>query len=96
MHRNSAVPSDDPLDQLVDRIADRLIIRLKSVLARPEPGEPKRAFRTAEVAELLSISDSEVRELVSHGEIDSIKIGRVRLVPASAIDAFITRKLADA
>jgi hypothetical protein len=37
-----------------------------------------------------------VRLLVADGELESIKVGCVRLVPASAIAAFIERKLAEA
>ena len=53
------------------------------------------AYRTPEAAELLSVSDSEVRALIAAGELDSIRVGRVRLVPASALEAFLERKLAE-
>jgi excisionase family DNA binding protein len=71
------------------------VARLRPLLADGEARPSKRAFRTPEVAELLSISDSEVRELIARGELDSITIGRIRLVPLSAIDEFITRKLGE-
>jgi excisionase family DNA binding protein len=74
-------------------LVDQVVARLRPVVNGDPPAPPKRAFRTPEVAELLSISDSEVRELVARGEIHSIKVGRVRLVPSSAIDRFIEEKL---
>lgn len=42
---------------------------------------------------MLSMSDSEVRELIARGELESIHVGRIHLVPLSAIDAFLERKL---
>jgi excisionase family DNA binding protein len=78
-------------------LVDQVVARLRPLLnADGEARPPKRAFRTPEVARLLSISDSEVRELVALGELESITIGRIRLVPLSAIDEFLERKLAAA
>ena len=37
----------------------------------------------------------QVRELMASGQLGSISIGRIRLVPLSAIDAFLERKLAE-
>jgi len=79
----------------LEPLIERIVARLQQVASIEVPPPPKRAFRAAEVAELLSISEREVRDLVVAGEIDSIRVGRIRLIPASAIDAFITRKLAE-
>ena len=86
-----------PLSVAIDLepLVDQVVARLRPLLADSEARPSKRAFRTPEVAELLSISDSEVRELIARGELDSITIGRIRLVPLSAIDEFITRKLGE-
>jgi excisionase family DNA binding protein len=80
----------------LEPLVDQVVARLRPLLTNSETRPAKRAFRTPEVAQLLSISDSEVRELVSRGELDSITIGRIRLVPLSAIDEFLQRKLAAA
>lgn len=90
-------PLPDGLNLAIDLepLVDQVVARLQPLLGDQRAGLRKRAFRTPEVAEMLSISDSEVRELVAAGEIDSIKVGRVRLVPLSAIDDFLKRKLAE-
>jgi excisionase family DNA binding protein len=97
--RLTAVPSTPlalaiDLEPLVDQVVARLRPLLESTGSR-SPTPAKRAYRTPEAAELLSISDSELRLLIAQGQIDSIHVGRVRLVPASALDAFIERKLAE-
>jgi excisionase family DNA binding protein len=99
-HRLTPVPTS-ALSVAIDLepLVDQLVARLRPLLnGQPTPDAArvqKRAYRTPEAAELLSISDSELRLLISQGQIDSIRVGRVRLVPASAIDAFIERKLAE-
>lgn len=81
----------------LEPLVDQVVARLRALpVQNGESRLPKRAYRTPEAAEILSLSDSEVRALVAAGELDSIKVGRVRLVPASAIEAFIERKLAEA
>jgi excisionase family DNA binding protein len=80
----------------LEPLVDQVVARLKAtgvVAGESEP--PKRAFRAPEVASMLSISEGEVRELMANGELRSIRIGRIRLVPLSAIDAFLERKLAE-
>jgi excisionase family DNA binding protein len=79
----------------LEPLIDEVVARLRLLLANSEARPHKRAFRTTEVAELLSISEREVRELVMSGDLDSIRLGRIRLVPLSAIDAFLERKLAE-
>jgi|SRR5215471_6726355 len=89
----TAAPRSLAID--LEPLVDQVVARLRPLLADRDGKPPKRAFRTAEVAEILSISEREVRELVMSGELDSIRLGRIRLVPLSAVDAFIERKLAD-
>jgi excisionase family DNA binding protein len=74
-------------------LVDQVVARLRPVVNGDPPAPPKRAFRIPEVAELLSLSAREVERLVAGGEIDSIRVGRVRLIPVSAIDRFIEHKL---
>ena len=80
------------LEPLVDQVIHRL--RASGAVGADSP-TPKRAFRAPEVADMLSISEGEVRELMASGQLGSIAIGRIRLVPLSAIDAFLARKLAE-
>ena len=44
----------------------------------------------------LSLGHTKVCELIADGDIKSIKIGRRRLIPRTAIEEFITRKLGGA
>lgn len=74
-------------------LVDQVVARLQPLLKNDDaPLEKKRAFRIPEVAELLSVSTREVERLVADGEIYSIRVGRVRLIPASAIDRFVEQK----
>lgn len=45
---------------------------------------------------LLSVGRSQVFELIARGELESVKIGRRRLVPREAIDTYIGRLRAEA
>ena len=83
------------IEPLVEQVLARLRPIFDGQAHTDETRTPKRAFRTPEAAQLLSLSDSEVRLLISQGELESIRVGRVRLVPASAIDRFLQRKLAE-
>jgi excisionase family DNA binding protein len=81
----------------LEPVVAALVERLAPLLARPvsgQPAEPKRAYRVPEAATLLSLSESEVRLLVSNNDLASIRVGRVVLVPASSLDAFIADRLA--
>jgi excisionase family DNA binding protein len=47
-----------------------------------------------EAAEQLHIGRTTARGLVKSGELHSVQIGRLRRVPASAVDAYAARLLA--
>ena len=55
----------------------------------------KLLFTVPEVARQLGLGRSLVYQLVMRGEIDSIKVGRARRVPAEALERFSEEKLAD-
>lgn len=55
--------------------------------------EGKQLFKVEEAARRLSLSRAFVYELVLKGHIVSIKIGRARRIPATALDEFIARQL---
>jgi excisionase family DNA binding protein len=48
-----------------------------------------------EAARRVGVGRSQMYRLVAGGEIDSIKIGRRRIIPESAIQDFLDRKLAE-
>jgi excisionase family DNA binding protein len=97
MPRHSALPDEvDPFDRLLDRLADKIAIRLRLDNKDQEARPPRRAFRMSEVGELISVSEREVYVLIKQGELHAIRVGRLVLVPSSAIDEFLKRKLAEA
>ncbi len=44
-----------------------------------------------ETAERLGIGETLTRDLIYRGELESVKIGKRRLVPSEAIDSYIER-----
>ena len=44
-----------------------------------------------EAAQLLTISRSQLFELLARGEIESVKIGRLRRIPHDALTAYVER-----
>jgi excisionase family DNA binding protein len=53
----------------------------------------KKLLNVNETATALGLGRSLVYTLIATGEITSIKIGRARRIPPSAIDDFIARRL---
>jgi excisionase family DNA binding protein len=51
----------------------------------------KLLLTTAETAELLGVSRAKVYQLMKAGLIDSVAIGRLRRIPATALDAYVAR-----
>lgn len=49
----------------------------------------KQLYRVAEAAEMLSIGRSVVYELLRSGRLRSVREGRTRLIPASAIAEYV-------
>lgn len=50
-------------------------------------------LRVEEGAGLIRVSRSKMFELIKSGEIRSVKIGRSRRIPASALDEYVARLL---
>lgn len=62
----------------------------------PVPTEtPKLNFKVPDAVAYSGLSRSRLYELIKAGEIESIKIGRTRLIPAAAIEAFFARSQRD-
>jgi len=52
---------------------------------------PRRVlYRVHEAVVLLGLSRSQLYELIRSGRLHTVTEGRVRLVPAAAIDAYVT------
>ena len=50
---------------------------------------PKALYRIPEAMRLLRLSRSVIYELIRSGRLHTVKQGRVRLVPATAITAYV-------
>ncbi|WP_142047165.1 helix-turn-helix domain-containing protein [Pseudonocardia kunmingensis] len=60
---------------------------------RPETvgaGEKKELYRVSDAMEILSLGRSVIYELLRSGRLRSVREGRTRLIPASAIRDYVT------
>jgi excisionase family DNA binding protein len=57
--------------------------------APKETAAPPLAVRLPEAARLLSISERFAANLIASGKIRSLRVGKVRLIPVTAIDEFL-------
>ena len=69
-------------------------MNLKSAVETAEPIAPL-LVSVSEAARLLSLSRSTVENLVARNEIQSLKVGRRRLLTVAAIQAFIRHQETD-
>jgi len=78
--------------------ADVLLQPVTSVHASQERPIRTRALllTVREVAERLGCGRTFVYELISSGEIETVKLGRLRRVPVAALDALVERLRVDA
>jgi excisionase family DNA binding protein len=58
---------------------------------RPAPGPARTLLTVEQAAEQLSIGRTTVYALIKSGEITSVHVGRLRRVPADALDAYVRR-----
>jgi excisionase family DNA binding protein len=75
-----------------------IVIRLQlelppglSLMAAPVPDEPL-SYRRPAAAGLLGIGLTKLNELITRGDIESIKDGNTRLIPAHAVRAYLARQ----
>lgn len=54
------------------------------------PRSTKRLYTVLEAAASLGISRTRVHQLVAAGAINSVKVGRRRMFPAEALDAYVS------
>lgn len=60
------------------------------------PGRPLRVLFSVEVAaEELSISRTRMYQLLKTGRIESVKVGRLRRIPAEALAGYVRRLIAE-
>lgn len=57
---------------------------------RADTGSERLLFRVSEAAEVLSLSRSVVFDLMRMGRLRSVKEGRTRLIPLSALRDYVT------
>lgn len=55
------------------------------------PTEPRQMLTVEQAAEALGIGRTTMFALIKSGEIESVRIGRLRRVPADAIEAYTNR-----
>lgn len=48
-------------------------------------------YKPEAAAELLAIGRSKLFELIAHGEIETVSIGRSRRIPAQALEDYVAR-----
>lgn len=60
-----------------------------------DPGVTAIAYTVAEAAQSLHISRDGIYELIRSGRLRTVMLGRRRLVPVSALHAFIAAELGD-
>lgn len=94
----SVTDSTGPLEAFVDvlaqRVADEVLARLAERDALQAAEHPSNALRMDEVGRRLGLSEREVQRQVLKGTLRSVKVGRVRLIPLSALDEFLERQRA--
>ena len=54
---------------------------------------PVRLYGLPEVCQAIGLGRTTVKQLIYDGDLDSIRVGRRRLVPVESIDQFITARL---
>jgi excisionase family DNA binding protein len=75
--------------QAVDALAAALLDAIRE--AQPVAEGPERLFSVAAAAAVTGLGRSSVYELIGRGELRTLKVGRRRLVPASAIAELAAR-----
>ena len=73
------------VDRLVAELADRIDQRLERLSSGRAPAAGPRGYDIKEAAERLGVSQTKMKELLVSGEVPSVKVGRRRLIAASAI-----------
>jgi excisionase family DNA binding protein len=59
------------------------------------PAVPRVLMSVEAAAELLSLSRTRLYGLIKNGDIASVRVGRLRRIPARAVDEFAARLIAE-
>jgi excisionase family DNA binding protein len=76
--------------EAVDALAAALLDAIREQ-ARPVAEGPERLLSIPEAADLAGLGRSALYDLIGRGELRTLKVGRRRLVPASAIAELAAR-----
>ena len=87
-------PLEAFVDVLAQRVADEVLARLAERDALQATSSTSNALRMDEAGRRLGLSEREVQRQVLKGTLRSVKVGRVRLIPLSALDEFLERQRA--
>jgi excisionase family DNA binding protein len=60
-------------------------------MTKPSAGSPRILYPMSQAAYLLGIGRTELYTRLNRGELKSVKLGRLRMIPASELDAFAAR-----
>lgn len=71
-------------------LGDVITQRLRELPA-PERAEPRLMLTVEEAARRLAISRTIVYEFLRSGQLESVKLGRIRRIPTVALDEFVAR-----
>lgn len=82
------------MDVLAQRVADQVVARLAERDAQRSAALETNALRMDEAGRRLGLSEREVQRQVLKGTLRSVKVGRVRLIPRSALDDFLNAQRA--
>ena len=80
------------MDVLAQRVADEVLARLAERDAAVVKTPISSALRMDEAGRRLGLSEREVQRQVLKGTLRSVKVGRVRLIPLSALDEFLAQR----
>jgi excisionase family DNA binding protein len=58
-------------------------------MSRPDLRVARLLYKPEDAAELLSIGRTLMYDLIKSGQVDSVKVGRRRLVPAEALTSYV-------
>jgi excisionase family DNA binding protein len=84
----------DRLAAALEELAAAIRAEVAAVAAVPAPGGPERLLSVSEAATALGIGRTALYAEIQAGRCRSVKVGRRRLVPESAIAAYSGRSRA--
>lgn len=82
-------PTRDPLEAAIRALVD--VLREELAAQAPASGMPDRLLNIAETSQITGLGRSKIYDLISSGELKSLRAGRRRCVAAGAIRDFIER-----